>query len=122
MTGPIKPTLTAFWGDTKKVLTADERAHALSEARLESMTHDEILLRDDHSKRLIVITAVGMADIYCDVCDHDSGVRHSFGRACPRFAECVAGHPLDPNGGVRRKTEERKQREFDQDSMQPKKG
>lgn len=90
-----KPTLAAFWGDTRKLLSYGERQSVLATAKLESMTPTEILLRDMQSNRLIVVTSVTEADIFCDVCDKDT-TRHTFGRACPHFAQCIADHPLDP--------------------------
>ena len=95
MSDQEKPTLAAFWGDTRKLLSYAERKDVLPSARLESMTPTEILLRDLKSNRLIVITSVGEADIFCDVCDKDK-THHTYGRTCPHFAQCVADAPLDP--------------------------
>lgn len=93
-----KPTLAAYWGDNRKILSHYERVNILADAKLESMTPTEVLLRDLKSNRLIVITSVHEADIFCDVCDKDR-VHHTYGRTCPHFARCVADHPLDPAPG-----------------------
>jgi len=90
-----KPTLAILWGDTRELLSHDERVNALAGAVLESITPDEILLRDRISNRLIVITSVDEARLFCTLCKNEV-VRHRYGRTCPSFAKCLlSGHNPD---------------------------
>lgn len=94
---PRKPTLAVFWGDTRKLLSYKERLSVLPDIRLESMTPNEILLRDTRTMRPVVVTSVEEDGLSCDLCDQDvKGGRHTFGNVCPRFAECLAGNGDDP--------------------------
>jgi hypothetical protein len=87
------PTMAAFWGDTRKLLSHAERTAILPTAKMESLTPTEILLRDTISQRLVVITSIEEGDIFCDLCDQDR-TRRTYGKSCPRFAYCIANHPL----------------------------
>ena len=98
MNPPDKPTLAAYWGDTRKILTHHERATVLPRVVLESITPTEVLGRDQKTNRLIVITSVDVGEIFCDVCDKDTS-RHTYHQTCPHFATCVADNPLDPAPG-----------------------
>lgn len=83
-----RPELAVFWGDTRKLMTKRERTAVLQGAILESLTPNEVLLRDPASKRLIVVTAVKDQELYCALC-RDDLVRRNYGETCPGFAKCV---------------------------------
>jgi hypothetical protein len=87
-----KPTLAIFWGDTRELLTKQERADVLAYAVLESITPEEILLRDRKSSRLILITSVDEKRLFCSLCKNEV-VRSRYGKTCPSFAKCLSeGH------------------------------
>lgn len=83
-----KPTLAVFWGDTRELLSRQERMSLLSEAVLESITPAEVLLRDRSSGRIIVVTSVSEKNLFCSLCKTDV-VRRKYGKSCPGFAKCL---------------------------------
>ncbi len=83
-----QPKLAVFWGDTRELLSKRERDALLSVAILESITPNEVLLRDRESQRLIVVTSVEEGRLFCTLCKTDA-VRERYGRTCPQFAKCL---------------------------------
>lgn len=79
------------------LLTREERLSLLSEATLESVNSNEVLLRDHHSKRLIVVTSTAEKNLFCSLCVTDA-VRQRYGRTCPGFAKCLAHGSHRENG------------------------
>jgi hypothetical protein len=94
-----KPTLAAYWADTRTILSYSERMTVLPNVHFESITPTEVLAREVKTNRLIIISSVEEDEIFCDVCDKERTARHTYNRVCPRFASCIADNPLDPNGG-----------------------
>jgi hypothetical protein len=98
-----KPTLAIFWGDTRELLSKRERDEVLASAVPESITPEEILLRDHRTQRLIIITSVDEGHLFCSLCSNDE-VRRSLGKTCPEFATClgrgtgIGGDPVLVNG------------------------
>lgn len=78
---------TIFWGDTRELLTPTERKR-VSSAALESLTPEEVLLRDAKSGRLIVVAVRAPKNLYCAFCRNEL-VRHRYGKKCPKFAKCA---------------------------------
>lgn len=97
MSNKKKPTLAIFWGDTRELLSKRERDDILFSAIPESITPEEILLRDRKSQRLIIITSVEEGRLFCSLCEN-SEVRRSLGKTCPDFATCL-GRGTGQNGG-----------------------
>lgn len=91
--------LAVFWGDTRTLLSMSEKKEALATATLESISNDEILLRDVKSGRLIVITDKNQKNLFCALCKSEL-VHERYGQTCPDFAECaLAGeHRARKNG------------------------
>jgi hypothetical protein len=82
-----KPELAVFWGDTRQLLTREERRDLLNLASLESLTPSEVLLREPKSNRLIVVTSVKDQVLYCSLCKNEL-MRKRYGQSCPGFARC----------------------------------
>jgi hypothetical protein len=80
--------LAVFWGDTRTLLSEDEKKDALAHATLESISGDEILLRDVATNRLIVITEKNQKNLFCDLCKNEL-IRERYGKTCPDFAKCA---------------------------------
>ena len=80
--------LSVFWGDTRQLLTEEERRELLHSASLESISKDEILLRERKTKRLIVVTGATKSQVvYCSLCKNEL-IRKRYGQSCPGFARC----------------------------------
>jgi len=83
------PTLAVFWADSRELLSKKERREFLPQAVLESITPNEVLLRDKSTGRLVVVTSIDEKNLFCSLCQSEL-VREEFGRECPRFAKCAA--------------------------------
>jgi hypothetical protein len=82
------PKLAVFWGDTRTLLTRQERKTILASAKLEDITPEEVLLRDTKSGRTIVVTSTDEKNLFCSLCASDR-VHREFGKKCPKFARCA---------------------------------
>jgi len=93
-----RPELAVFWGDTRTLLSYRERKEILPRARLESITPDEVLVRDYPSQRLIVITSRNEPNLFCALCKTDA-IRKMYGATCTGIAHClVEKDDKDPLG------------------------
>ena len=82
-------TFVVFWGDTREVLSREDRRNILQTAVLEHLSSDEVLLRDPASRRLVVVrSAAEDKGLFCDLC-RTSMTKHRYGKTCPDFANCV---------------------------------
>lgn len=85
----VMPELVAYWADSRELLTYAERRQCLGDAKLESFSPTEILLRVPDSKRLIVVTSMRAGQvIFCSLCKADVGLMKKYGRRCPGFVHC----------------------------------
>ena len=93
------PELAVFWGDSRELLSKNERQRILQDAILESITPNEVLLRDRSSRRLVVVTSTNEENLFCSLCKSET-VRKELGKTCPEFAKCAlkGKHRGDPNG------------------------
>jgi hypothetical protein len=89
--------LAVFWGDTRILLSEQEKKDILASAILESVSNDEILLRDTGSKRLIVVTDRHQKNLFCALCKTEV-VKERYGRTCPDFAKCILTQGHKSNG------------------------
>lgn len=80
------PVLSAFWADTRELLSRKESRDILQNATLESLTPAEVLLRDQTSGRLIVIAGVNEKNLTCSLCREED--QRAKGVVCPFFATC----------------------------------
>jgi hypothetical protein len=97
-----KPTLAVFWGDTRELLSEFEKKGLLQDATLESISPDEVLVRDVKSMRPIVITSTDEPNLFCTLCK-DEKIRRLYGKACTDFAVCGLKKKGDEKNGVSRK-------------------
>ena len=82
------PSLVIYWGDTRQILSNEERAELFHHATLEALDFDEVLIRDLKSRRLAVIAGLGTPNIYCSLCLVEKPEEH-FGGECLRLGKCV---------------------------------
>jgi hypothetical protein len=96
-----KPTLAVFWGDTRELLSDNEKREILQDATLESITPDEVLVRDVKSMRPVVITSTDEPNLFCTLCKTEK-IRQLYGKACASFARCAFKKNGVENGAERK--------------------
>jgi hypothetical protein len=82
------PTLVIFWGDTREILSNDERAELFHHTTVESVDFTEILLRHTPTQRLVVVQGLGIKGLHCSLCEVETPAEH-FGGECIRLGKCV---------------------------------
>jgi hypothetical protein len=82
------PTLVIYWGDTREVLSNNDRADLFHHSNVESVDFNEVLLRHWPTGRLVVVRGLGEKGLHCSLCSTEL-VEDHFGGECIRLGKCV---------------------------------